>query len=242
MEALEAKANDPNRFNNRGGQLLKEEKERKAISSKLPKIEQQITELVQAYEAKENTAFLVFGEDILKSMAADWERLRQPKQHPSARKNQELSGTVSKMMPPLQKTKTGMYGSSSSLKKTPSKLDLNNAARSTGNLQKRRHPNAGNASSPTAAAAKRNLMSALDCNNSATVLAVNSQRKLLKSPQKKVCVLEHSLRRGKRTGRPSAGSKNLCRGRPIPQVLIQAPSSEENESEDGGGGLEPYSP
>ncbi|XP_033255180.1 protein regulator of cytokinesis 1-like [Drosophila miranda] len=31
MQALEAKANEPNRFNNRGGQFLKEEKERKVL-------------------------------------------------------------------------------------------------------------------------------------------------------------------------------------------------------------------
>ena len=36
---LETKANDPNRFGNRGGNLLQEEKERKKISKQLPKIE-----------------------------------------------------------------------------------------------------------------------------------------------------------------------------------------------------------
>ncbi|XP_017037280.1 protein regulator of cytokinesis 1-like [Drosophila kikkawai] len=89
MEALVAKANDPSRFNNRGGQLLKEEKERKAISAKLPKIEQQITELVNVYVSQVNTPFLVYGEDIHKSMALDWEQLRQPKQPPSAAKKPE---------------------------------------------------------------------------------------------------------------------------------------------------------
>lgn len=46
MAALEAKASEPGRYNNRGGQLLKEERERKTIANKLPKIEAELTELV----------------------------------------------------------------------------------------------------------------------------------------------------------------------------------------------------
>ncbi|KAH8356855.1 hypothetical protein KR200_004320 [Drosophila serrata] len=229
MEALEAKANEPNRFNNRGGQLLKEEKERKAISVKLPKIEQQITELVNVYVSQTKTPFLVFGEDILKSMALGWEQFRQSKQQPSVRKKQELSGAVSKKMPPphlTPKGKTGMYQSSTSLKKSPSKVAVSSATKSTGNLKKRRHSNSGNAISPTATAAKRNLITSLECNNSATALAVNSQRKLL-NPPKKVLVLKHSLRRVKRTSRPSASGVNPSRSRPIPKIRIEAPSSED---------------
>ncbi|KAH8249586.1 hypothetical protein KR032_010662 [Drosophila birchii] len=133
MEALVAKANDPNRFNNRGGQLLKEEKDRKAISAKLPKIEQQITELVSVYESQENTAFLVSGVDIHKSMALDWERLRQPKQQVAAGKKQELS---SKIIPPSEpfKPKSQKKEIASSLKKTP--------------------PNPGNANTLTTATAR----------------------------------------------------------------------------------------
>ncbi|KAH8255558.1 hypothetical protein KR038_006070, partial [Drosophila bunnanda] len=121
IEALEAKANDPNRFNNRGGQLLKEEKDRKAISAKLPKIEQQIMDLVSVYVSQANTPFLVFGEDIRKSMALDWEQLRQPKQQPSVGKKQELSVTVNKIIPRLEplKLKLQKKETSSSLRKTP---------------------------------------------------------------------------------------------------------------------------
>uniref|UniRef100_A0A1A9Z4W8 Protein regulator of cytokinesis 1 n=1 Tax=Glossina pallidipes TaxID=7398 RepID=A0A1A9Z4W8_GLOPL len=57
MQALEAKASEPGRYNNRGGQLLKEEKERKTIDTKLPKIERQIQQLVQnttCYSTKAN--------------------------------------------------------------------------------------------------------------------------------------------------------------------------------------------
>ncbi|XP_017045845.1 protein regulator of cytokinesis 1 [Drosophila ficusphila] len=237
MEALEAKANDPNRFNNRGGQLLKEEKERKAMTTRLPKIDQQITELVKSYMAHANTPFLVNGEDILESMSADWEHHRQSKKQPSAHKNYPTI-TASKMKPPsvpltpnTLKSNKAMNGSSSSLKKSPSKMHATSEAKSTGNLQKRRHPTNGKTSPKPVAAAKRNLISSLECNNSGPVLGVNGQ-KLLKSPQKKVRVLEYSVRRGKPTGRPSTGSRNNRRIPPIPQVRVQPPSSEENESED----------
>jgi len=137
MEALEAKANDPNRFNNRGGQLLKEEKERKTIMSRLPKIDQQITELVQVYMSETHTPFLVHGVDILERMSADWERHRQSKKQPSAQKK-DGSNTSGQMKPPMvpltpntQKSNRGIHGSTSSLKKTPTKANASTTAMST---------------------------------------------------------------------------------------------------------------
>ncbi|XP_033246479.1 protein regulator of cytokinesis 1-like, partial [Drosophila miranda] len=125
MQALEAKANVPNRFKNRGGQLLKEEKERKAIS-KLPKIEQQITELVHAYEVQSHGPFLVYGENILELMAGEWENYRQAKQS-SAR---------------------SMSTSTMSLRKTPTiQIITPNMTKSTGNLHKRLNPSAAASSS-----------------------------------------------------------------------------------------------
>ncbi|XP_043657957.1 protein regulator of cytokinesis 1 [Drosophila teissieri] len=238
MEALEAKANDPNRFNNRGGQLLKEEKERKTMMTRLPKIDQQITELVKVYMSQANTPFLVHGEDILNSMSADWERHHQSKKQPSAQKK-DNNNTIGKMKPPMApltpntiKGNRGIHGSSSSLKKTPSKSNASTTAKSTGNLQKRRHPNHGRNSPQPAAAAKRNLITSLECNNSGPMLGVNNEQKPLKSPQKKVRVLEYSVRRGKASGRPSTGSRNPQRNRPIPQINVRPPSGEENESPD----------
>ncbi|XP_016951845.1 protein regulator of cytokinesis 1 [Drosophila biarmipes] len=278
LEALEAKANDPNRFNNRGGQLLKEEKERKALACRLPKIDQQITELVTAYMSQANKPFLVNGEDILESMAADWEQHRQSKKQPSAQKKDVAVNTTSKMKPPLTpntlKGNRGKHGSSSSLKKTPSKVNASTAAKSTGNLQKRRHPNDSRNNTQPAAAAKRNLIislegvnsepvlgtlaaarstnnlqkrrhpnlqpaavanrnqtSSVECIEAEAVMGVNGQKQL-KSPLKKVRVLEYSVRRGKAAGRPSIGSKSHPRNRPIPQLLVQPPSGEENEDDD----------
>ncbi|KAH8419863.1 hypothetical protein KR009_003417, partial [Drosophila setifemur] len=242
MVALEAKANDPNRFNNRGGQLLKEEKERKAISTKLPKIEQQITELVQVYVNNVHSPFLVNGEDILEHMAEEWDLLRQPRQQAPAQGASSLKKDANnhKMMPPAgpltpkaPKCKPGLNGSSSSLKKTPSKGMAPIGAKSTGNLQKRRHPNNNNnnlGEEPSRAATKRNLITSLECNNHPANGQIQGHVPPPKSPLKKVRVLDYCLRRGKENGRLSAGGRK--RNRPIPQVRVQPPSSEDNASDD----------
>ncbi|XP_034235985.1 protein regulator of cytokinesis 1-like isoform X2 [Thrips palmi] len=65
MHELEKRANDPNRYNNRGGQLLREEKERKTLAKTLPKIEQELRERLVAYEQANYTPFLINGENLL---------------------------------------------------------------------------------------------------------------------------------------------------------------------------------
>ncbi|ALC48738.1 maker290 [Drosophila busckii] len=143
MVALQAKESDPKRFNNRGGQLLKEERERKMIMSKLAKIELQIKELVLAYEKRTKSQFLVHGESILQYMESDWERLRQTKeQQSSARKHiSPMSGS-----------------------RTPSDRQLcplTGASKSTGNLHKRKLIKDANNDLININNAKRCLMQAL---------------------------------------------------------------------------------
>ncbi|KAH8267563.1 hypothetical protein KR026_001083 [Drosophila bipectinata] len=235
MEALEAKASEPNRFNNRGGQLLKEEKERKAITSKLPKIEQQITELVQAFEAQENTPFLVHGENILERMAEDWERHRQSKQQSSARKKTPAPSSASKFMPPpapgsvaprtprTLRNMSTLSSSTMSLRKTPSQQYLrpHNITKSTGNLHKRLHPPVAAQPGSKTPSAKRSLMSSLNSIKASPalrspaqrLLAANqnqSQLKSTKSPLKRVRVLDNTLRRsgGLGTSRRSIGTRS----------------------------------
>ncbi|KAH8389235.1 hypothetical protein KR200_004901, partial [Drosophila serrata] len=121
MLALEVNTSDPNRFNNRGAQLLKEERESKAITSKLSQIEQQIIALVRAYETRENTPFLVHGENILKRMADDWEQYRQTKQH-SFRKKAEK--TLQPTAPGSLRNLSALSSSTSSLHKWASQQSL----------------------------------------------------------------------------------------------------------------------
>lgn len=88
MNALEAKPSEPGRYNNRGGQLLKEEKERKMISKKLPIIEQELIELVQEYEARHTRKFTIHGEPLDEVIQRAWSRKEEAKELvKSARKN-----------------------------------------------------------------------------------------------------------------------------------------------------------
>ncbi|XP_037094199.1 protein regulator of cytokinesis 1-like [Pollicipes pollicipes] len=64
MLELEERANDPARYSNRGGQLLLEEKERKKIARRLPKVESDLQQLIQRWECQHNTTFLVHGHDF----------------------------------------------------------------------------------------------------------------------------------------------------------------------------------
>ncbi|XP_048006408.1 protein regulator of cytokinesis 1-like [Leguminivora glycinivorella] len=92
---LDARASDPGRYHNRGGNLLREEKERKAIEQNLPKIEAQIRETVTEYEARTGSIFTVDGVPLLQ-LIEDEKESRKAERHnkPSARK-QALTPTNS---------------------------------------------------------------------------------------------------------------------------------------------------
>uniref|UniRef100_A0A1A9VD19 Protein regulator of cytokinesis 1 n=1 Tax=Glossina austeni TaxID=7395 RepID=A0A1A9VD19_GLOAU len=143
MQALEARVSEPGRFNNRGGQLLKEEKERKTIATKLPKVEQQIRDLVSVYEERENSHFFVYGKNIIDVMASQWEKKRLEKQIlSSARKNADKTSSFKGINNSIVRRAalTSKYaGATLSLKeiplkscvqKTSSSVDLSSTARS----------------------------------------------------------------------------------------------------------------
>lgn len=210
MIALEAKASDPGRYNNRGGQLLKEEKERKTIATKLPKIEQQIRELVVAFEEKEHQEFRVYGENILELMEKEWEMKRQEKEKiSSARKNAQTPHPVTGRTPMSAKN-----GSMISMRKAPSNTNLSalpsasaNSARKRKLLQNERNtplpkrslvfpPNSPSVfSKPMTNARNTGLSSA----------GVKLSTKSFKSPLKKSRVIATTIRR--RSGRQSSGNK-----------------------------------
>ncbi|XP_044745916.1 protein regulator of cytokinesis 1-like isoform X2 [Coccinella septempunctata] len=55
----------PNRYKNRGGQLLKEEKERNKLSKKIPLIEEKIQQQAMNYEDFTGIPFMIFGTPIM---------------------------------------------------------------------------------------------------------------------------------------------------------------------------------
>ncbi|CAH1636958.1 unnamed protein product [Spodoptera littoralis] len=94
MTELEARATEPGRYHNRGGQLLREEKERKAIASNLPKIEAQIRELVSEYEAKTGNIFTVDGKPLLQLMEDEWETRKAERHNKLSARKQALTPTT----------------------------------------------------------------------------------------------------------------------------------------------------
>lgn len=80
IKELLQRANDPERYHNRGGQLLMEEKERKGIQKKLPKIEAELKQLINEYEAKHNKMFTIYGTSLEDVLAETWESINHEKE------------------------------------------------------------------------------------------------------------------------------------------------------------------
>ncbi|KAL0828899.1 hypothetical protein ABMA28_003802 [Loxostege sticticalis] len=91
MTELENRATEPGRYHNRGGQLLREEKERKAIASNLPKIEAQLRELVTEYEAKNGTTFTVDGKPLIQLIEDEWETRKAERHNKLSARKQALT-------------------------------------------------------------------------------------------------------------------------------------------------------
>ncbi|XP_075934939.1 protein regulator of cytokinesis 1b [Anarhichas minor] len=77
---LEKKATDPTRFTNRGGNLLKEEKERSELHKSLPKLERKLKAQIDAWESEQDREFLVNGQKFLQYVEEQWELHRVQKE------------------------------------------------------------------------------------------------------------------------------------------------------------------
>ncbi|XP_034385618.1 protein regulator of cytokinesis 1b isoform X1 [Cyclopterus lumpus] len=77
---LEKKATDPTRFTNRGGNLLKEEKQRSELHKSLPKLEKKLKAQIDAWESEQGGEFLVNGEKFLQYVEEQWELHRVEKE------------------------------------------------------------------------------------------------------------------------------------------------------------------
>ncbi|XP_055789153.1 protein regulator of cytokinesis 1-like isoform X1 [Salvelinus fontinalis] len=77
---LEKKATDPSRFNNRGGNLLREEKQRADLQKSLPKLEKSLKTQIDLWEEEQYREFLVNGQRFLQYVEEQWELLRLEKE------------------------------------------------------------------------------------------------------------------------------------------------------------------
>lgn len=83
-KTLDQKSEDPNRLANRGGALLKEEKERKKLEKQIPKLEAELKQLCEVFEQSADeghgmTKFLVYGRTIQEMIEQDWEQFHEEK-------------------------------------------------------------------------------------------------------------------------------------------------------------------
>lgn len=84
----------PNRYKNRGGELLKEEKERNKLSVKIPQLEERIKQLAQAYEDHSGVPFMIFGTPVLEyidNLHLEREEVRNSKLKRKARMEYPIS-------------------------------------------------------------------------------------------------------------------------------------------------------
>ncbi|CAH1730633.1 unnamed protein product [Chironomus riparius] len=125
MELLQNKEQDPKRYANRGGQLLKEEKERKMITIKLPKIEAKLIEMCEEFEATSKRPFTVFGVAVQDLIEKDYDTKRQEKLTKSGKKI-----LATPMKTPLRANTTGLR---TPLTVEQTLINRTNAAKSTGN-------------------------------------------------------------------------------------------------------------
>lgn len=170
MLILEQKSTDPSRYNNRGGKLLEEEKERKRIAIQLPKIENRLLEACKRYEEENQRKFTIFGEHIEDMIRAQWEKREEGKalnscarkkanQTPGSKpastsKTPKTTESISKHASISNRTKPATLGAENTLKISAGKTL--SASKLTVNMLKRKMP------SPKSGPAKRSLLKELN--------------------------------------------------------------------------------
>ncbi|XP_051548162.1 protein regulator of cytokinesis 1-like isoform X2 [Myxocyprinus asiaticus] len=111
-QELEKKATDPSRFNNRGGNLLKEEKQRADLQKSLPKLEKSLKAQIDQWEEVHGKEFRVNGQPFLQYVEDQWNQHRMEKER----------GKQERQMKKLKQTEEDLlYGT---LIRTPNKRRL----------------------------------------------------------------------------------------------------------------------
>ncbi|XP_053320362.1 protein regulator of cytokinesis 1 isoform X2 [Spea bombifrons] len=77
---FDKKATDPNRFTNRGGNLLKEEKQRAKLQKMLPKLEEELRVRIAGWEEEQGQEFFVNGKKFMDYVTEQWEQFNLEKE------------------------------------------------------------------------------------------------------------------------------------------------------------------
>uniref|UniRef100_S4RT28 Protein regulator of cytokinesis 1b n=1 Tax=Petromyzon marinus TaxID=7757 RepID=S4RT28_PETMA len=80
VPGVRGRAADPNRFSNRGGSLLREEKQRAHLQKGLPKLEEDLKAQIAVWEEQAGRRFQVAGRPLLDYIAAQWEAFKQERE------------------------------------------------------------------------------------------------------------------------------------------------------------------
>ncbi|XP_012867319.1 PREDICTED: protein regulator of cytokinesis 1 [Dipodomys ordii] len=73
LQQSQRKASDPSRFTNRGGNLLKEEKQRAKLQKTLPKLEEELKAQIEMWEREHSQSFVVNGKNFMDYVAEQWQ-------------------------------------------------------------------------------------------------------------------------------------------------------------------------
>ncbi|XP_074090150.1 protein regulator of cytokinesis 1-like isoform X1 [Macrotis lagotis] len=91
---FERKASDPSRFTNRGGNLLKEEKQRAKLQKTFLKLEEELKAQIELWEHKYSKDFVVNGQKFMEYVMEQWEmhhlEKEKAKQERHLKKNQQI--------------------------------------------------------------------------------------------------------------------------------------------------------
>ncbi|KAF2981344.1 hypothetical protein EK904_003801 [Melospiza melodia maxima] len=92
----QSKANDPSRFTNRGGNLLKEEKQRAKLQKTLSRLQEDLERKVQTWEEEFKGPFLVKGQQFVEYVSEQWQQYRLEKEK---EKQERVSTELSVLAP-----------------------------------------------------------------------------------------------------------------------------------------------
>ncbi|RUS81031.1 hypothetical protein EGW08_011197 [Elysia chlorotica] len=115
MIVMEAKAHNVNRYKNRGGKLLQEEKTRKKVLKEIPKVEEEIAEAVLKWESSTGKEFRLNGLRYPDFIENEWTHFHE---HKEQQKQSRLQARAKQTHDEM------LYGSKASISMTPSKRKL----------------------------------------------------------------------------------------------------------------------
>ncbi|XP_029671592.1 protein regulator of cytokinesis 1-like [Formica exsecta] len=152
IKELLQRANNPDRYHNRGGQLLMEEKERKVIQKKLPKIETELQRLVNEYESKHNQMFTIYGMSLESVLAETWENINHEKETMKKARKEAKDKSIKKS--PLNSSKKTPGISHLSVHRGPTPLSKRKLFSPSPNTSIKRRNKNGDKNKPTVSGSK----------------------------------------------------------------------------------------